>query len=173
MLIKWDRESGESVVSWQAREPWDALKGEVKDEDDALRLSRLLRINQHHFLAAVAWVAGAGAVDAVFGLLSPDYAENRYRFVGLDALTLTFERMVPTPRQDTYRRSKSARAVRIAFDALNAYGAGGTRNVQVVNEEVLASQIAVIEASLQDLLALPFDVQDRAQCRLSWSWCWA
>jgi Alw26I/Eco31I/Esp3I family type II restriction endonuclease len=154
-LIEWERESGNSEASWQAREIWDALKGEVTDDAEALRLSRVLRINQHHFLSILSQVAAAGATDALFGLLSLQYAENRYSFDGLDPTTLVYTRSVAVRRQDTYSESKKARAVRIGYDALKDYAAKDDRNVQAVADEVLVDLVAHVDRSVQRLLVLP------------------
>lgn len=154
-LLGWEGASGESEASWQARGIWDELKGSVEDDDDAQRLSRILRINQHHFLSILSRVALAGACDAIFGLLSPEYAENRYTFEGLDPTTLTYRRQRAERRQDTYSRSKSARAVRIAYDALRDYAAQGVRNVQIVGDGVLAAHVAAVDSTVRRLLTRP------------------
>jgi Type II restriction endonuclease (RE_Alw26IDE) len=58
-LVAWEMASGESEASWQAQELWNAIKTTVRDDADALRLSRLMRINQHHYLSVLSLVAGA------------------------------------------------------------------------------------------------------------------
>lgn len=135
LLLEWEEATGESAISWQGRAVWDSLKNSVHTDEEALRLSRLLRINQHHFLAALSSIHAAEASDSLIDLLSLQYAANRYEFVGLDSATLTYETMETSPRQPTYALSKQARMVRIAFDAVREYSSQGLRNVQDVRSE--------------------------------------
>jgi Alw26I/Eco31I/Esp3I family type II restriction endonuclease len=46
ILIR-DEKSGEQVVSWHYKYIWDALKNKVKNDNDALKLSKLMRLSLH------------------------------------------------------------------------------------------------------------------------------
>ncbi|MEO7666251.1 MAG: HNH endonuclease, partial [Dehalococcoidia bacterium] len=154
-LNAWETASGESETSWQARELWDAIKMAVRDDNDALRLSRLMRINQHQYMAVLSLVADRGATDAVYRYLSPQYAENRYYFDGLDSTTLRYQGVVANRRQDVYTRSKKARAVRIAYDALREYGRHDDRSVHAVAASQLAGPLRELNRALNRLLLIP------------------
>jgi len=157
-LLRWELETGESQVSWQARCLWDQLKTEVADDDAALRLSRLMRINQHHYLSVLGTAAYRGAGDALVTYLDLDCAANRYEFEGLDTTTLEYDQMVASARQDGYARSKRARALRIAFDALRQYSTHDARNIHSVPEAETLPTTASINRRINDLLlvASPF-----------------
>lgn len=154
-LLAWEGASGESGASWQARKLWDALKTTVRDDEDALLLSRLMRINQHHYLSVLSAVAERGATDALYPYLSPNYAENRYDFDGLNPTTLRYRRVIATRRQDTYTRSKKARAVRVAYDALRAYRRRDARNVHEVDDAQLTGPLTELNRAINRLLLLP------------------
>jgi len=151
-LLAWEATSGESEASWQAIELWDAVKTDVVDDEGALRLSRLMRINQHHYLTVLSVVAERGATDALYRYLSPEYAENRYEFEGLDPTSLAYVRVRTTRRQDTYTRSKMARAVRIAYDALREYGHQDGRNVHAVADTHLSRPTTELNRAINRLL---------------------
>lgn len=130
---------GINVVSWHAAALWHAAKGRVSDDAAALRLSKLLKVNQHEFFRLLSRAHAARIPDALLQFLSPHYAETRVQFVGLDRSTLRYERIVRRPRQATYSRSLAARVIRIAFDALAAYSEKRHRNVPVVPQSLLGT----------------------------------
>lgn len=147
---------GTEVASWHAAPLWNASKGRVTDDAGALRLSKLLNVNQHEFLRLLLRARSAGIPDVLMEFLSPEYAEERVEFIGLDRATLRYEGIVRHPRQETYSRSKAARLVRIAFEALDEYALKEKRNVQAVPPTLLEDEsrrvdqavgIAVADAS--------------------------
>lgn len=129
--------NGDRVISWHARALWDGTKGAVQTDADALRLSKLLRINQHYYLMLLARIHRAGFPDVLLAFLRPDYGKDKIDFVGRREGTFEYERIDRTPRARSYARSKAARMVRIAFDALEDYANKETRNVHAVPREVL------------------------------------
>jgi Alw26I/Eco31I/Esp3I family type II restriction endonuclease len=151
-LIALEREGG-TVVSWHADALWNATKGRVHDDAGALRLSKLLNVNQHEFFRLLLRARAAGMPDVLIQFLSPDYAEERVEFVGLDPATLRYESIVRRPRQATYSRSKASRLVRIAFEALDDYGLKQRRNVQAIPPELLASEKELVEKTLRTAVA--------------------
>ena len=80
---------------------------------------------------------------------SLDETEERVEFVGLDPATLRYESILRRPRQSTYSRSKAARLVRIAFEALDDYGLKQRRNVQAVPPDWLSSETKLVEQALR------------------------
>lgn len=130
--------AGSPVTSWHATPLWDLTRRRVTDDAAALRLSKLLNVNQHEFLRLLLRARTAGVPDVLMQFLSPEYAEERVDFIGLDRETLRYERIERRPRQPTYFRSKAARLVRIAFEALDDYAQKPKRNVQAVPEELVA-----------------------------------
>lgn len=126
---------GEKVASWQIRSLWDRCKGSVKSDADALLLSKLLRILQHHYIMHLYEILKAGAPDALMQFLDPQQALSKVEFIGLDRNSLDFEEIKRVKRNDTYAHSKAARMIRIAFDALGDYAQKENRNVQAVESE--------------------------------------
>lgn len=141
-------DDGETIASWHVRALWDLCKGKVDSDGDALLLSRLMRVNQHHYLILLSEIKDRGLADALLQFLSPEFAEQRTRFVGLDPVTLQYEGIERSPRQDTYARSHAARMVRIAFQALDDYAAKTKRNLQLVDDALLSEPRERLEEAL-------------------------
>ena len=143
------------VVSWHAASLWKRSKDRVDDRESALRLSKLLNVNQHEFLRLLLRARAAGVPDALMQFLSPGYSENRAEFVGLNPETLRYERIERTRRQPTYALSKATRLVRIAFEALDDYALKEKRNVQAVPGDLLVEVSAGVDEALQRAVADP------------------
>lgn len=148
LLLVREEADQSSVASWQAAYLWDRCKREVRDDEDARRLSTLMRVSQHHYLVHLHEALEAGVPDALLQFLDPSLANEKVGFVGLDPTTLNYREIRRTPRSPTYARSKGARMVRIAFDALVDYSAKTKRNVQVVAPELVAPAARAYYAAL-------------------------
>jgi Alw26I/Eco31I/Esp3I family type II restriction endonuclease len=140
------------VTSWHASPLWNRTKQLVTDDAGALRLSKLLNVNQHEFLRVLLRARTAGVPDVLMQFLSPKYAEERVDFIGLDRTTLGYERIERRPRQPTYSRSKAARLVRIAFEALDDYAQKPKRNVQAVPEELVADVSQEVDDAISEAI---------------------
>lgn len=126
-----DETKGDKVVSWHAKAVWDLYKGRVRDNKDALQLSKMMRINQHHYLTMLWKIKEAGFIEFLERLLHLEYANNKYSIEGFNEADFSFERLIPHQRHDTYSESKKKRYKRIAFDALNDYHNKTARNVRM------------------------------------------
>jgi Alw26I/Eco31I/Esp3I family type II restriction endonuclease len=142
------------VASWHAKWIWDLVKRRVDDDAGALRLSKLMNVNQHQFLRLLLR-ARSVAPDALLQFLSPQLAEERVEFVGLDPQTLRYEQIERRPRQATYAHSKAARLVRIAFEALDDYATKPKRNVQTIPHDLLAAEDEAVQAAIARAAADP------------------
>ncbi len=142
VLALLDREkSGERVASWHAQPLWDRCKNSVGNNDDALLLSKLMRINQHHYLIHLSEVWEAGAPDALLQFLNPEQALCKVQFVELDCSTLKYEGIIRVKRNDTYAHSKACRMVRIAFESLSDYMNKQKRNIQGIVPSLAVDQL--------------------------------
>ncbi len=147
MLIN-DELAGDKVVSWQARAIWDAQKNRVANDDDALNLSKKMRVNQHHYLSLLAKVKQRGHRRFLETFLHPEYALNRYRIVGFDKSNFSFDDLLVSKRAETYSQSKMKRVVRIAMDSLDEYSGKDNRNTPLFKDE----ELDAVESELMDSL---------------------
>lgn len=148
-ILKKDESEGENVVSWYARPIWDMLKTAVRNDTDALSLSKMMRANQHHYLMLLAELARCGYCEFLDGFLHPEYALNRYELVGFKGQDFSYAKLVVTPRQETYVKSLTQRVKRIAFEALAAYETKGNRNAILFRDKELTLLEKSVIASLQ------------------------
>lgn len=127
--------TGTRVASFQIEELWNLCKNKVKNDEDAAKLSKLLRINQHYYLLLLKEIYDMGHPELLLSLLSPELAAEKIEFVNINSQTFSFERMERTVRADTYSKSKAARMIRIAFDSLDDYASKVKRNIHEVSEK--------------------------------------
>lgn len=135
------RELVSGVISWQASALWEQCKDEVASDEDALRLSKLLRILQHHYLESLYLAVLHEVPDVLLQFLHPEYANFETEFLQLDPATLTFSGARVTERGLNYARLKARRAVRIAFESLFGYAKKGRRNIQRVDPKLVADEM--------------------------------
>lgn len=151
-------EQGISVVSFQASPLWDALKHQVETDDDALLLSKLMRISQHQYLMALS--EALEVPDVLLQFLHPEFAKHSVVVVGLNPESLEYEQLVKVPRAPTYAASKAGPMVRIAFDALRDYSAREGRNVQVVDDRLIREELEAYRAAIDRTRGTPSSIRD-------------
>lgn len=121
-----EKETGESVASWQVSVLWDAVKEAVQDDHSVKILSNYMRAMQDYYLRALAYIATLGHYEFLSSYLHPEYAYYDVAFTGLDPGTLTFKKVKKTVAFSNGSRSIAARSVRIAFEELFEYCAKTT-----------------------------------------------
>lgn len=128
-----DEDLGAKVVSWHAQAIWDAYKNEVHDDEGALRLSKMMRVNQHHYLDILGEISEAGYNEFLKRFLHPEYADHAHELEGFDGTDYTFDNLTKKPRHDTYSDKKKQRQQRITFEALDGYNEKEGRNVRKIH----------------------------------------
>ena len=157
-LLVRHEEDGVEVVSWQAHEVWHRCKSLVVDDGTALKLSRLMRVNQHHYLLHLAEAIDEGVPDVLLQFLHPEYALQRV-LADFDPTTYGYASMTRATRADTYAKSKAARSIRIAFDALRDYGSRSARNIKEVDPTSIRSAHIAYKSALQRAKAHPSELR--------------
>jgi hypothetical protein len=127
---------GVTVASFQIKALWDASKNGIDSDESALKLSKLLRINQHYYLFLLKELYDLGQPEFLLTLLKPELAAEKIEFVGLDPANYSFKEIKRTSKADTYAKSKAARMVRIAFDSLDDYASKEKRNIHSIPAEL-------------------------------------
>ena len=123
---------GEQVISWHSKYLWDRLKSKVTTEQDAKKLSKLMRTAHHHFLEILYAISRVGYQDFLFNYLNPDYALfERIEFVGLDQSTYSYKSISKIPGTKTQYHNNAARYGRIAFESLEEYQTKLNRNILI------------------------------------------
>ena len=122
-LLRTDESLGQAVISWHSRQLWDNLKNNISSDEEARRLSKILRDNRHSLMHALQRLSGLGHFYFLATLLELDRADHNVSFDDLaiiDHLT-QFSRITHSARTTKYATEQKARRCRIAFAALGTY----------------------------------------------------
>ena len=80
-----DERNGNKVTSLYAEDVWNLLKGKVKNDETALRLSKVMRDNQRNAMVLLSKLFDKGQIYLLTALLELDYADFKVNFSGLQA----------------------------------------------------------------------------------------
>lgn len=116
-----DEKNGEQVVSWHSKYIWDALKRKVKSDDDAVKLSKLMRENLHQVLTIFSIIDEAGYRSVLKTFLNEEYSYFDYKFKGFNPKDGTFEAVVKTEKRGKNQKNNVERYKRVAFESLEEY----------------------------------------------------
>lgn len=137
--------TGEEVASWYAKHLWDLCKNMVNDNDDALRLSRMLRDNRHCAMRLLYNVLHNEHYLFLLSLLNLQYADNKYEIIE-DTIscdnhfyTASFKSV---PATSLYVFEQKARKVKVAFEELEKYASKEHRNGLEVKSRALDVSLA-------------------------------
>lgn len=124
LLLIADEQKGENVVSWYAKSIWDILKKRIKSDQDALKLSKILRDNRHTAISLLDELRRKHQYCLLLSLLNLQLAEYSWA-VREDTIAVcnhvvraSFSK---TPSGLLYVNEQKARKIRVAFEALFEY----------------------------------------------------
>ncbi len=153
-LLMADEYAGDEVVSWHTRALWDACKERVKDDEQARRLSKLMRDNRHSLMRALERLADSGAYAFLATLLELSRANEKVDFGNLrivDHVTV-FDSIQRSRRRSKYADEQKARRCRVAFEELTTYFQKANRNVFVVQTDASEKMFnQVIDVLVKDV----------------------
>ncbi|KKQ77215.1 MAG: hypothetical protein UT00_C0017G0002 [Parcubacteria group bacterium GW2011_GWA1_38_7] len=127
-----DEKKGDQVISWHSKYIWDRLKNKVKNQDDALKLSKLMRANLHHILILFSKISELGYDEFLLKYLHPEYSFVDYRFLGFHPLKGRKETL-EKPLDSKNKEKNAKRYVRVAFESLEEYKNIENRNTKIWN----------------------------------------
>lgn len=123
--------SGKTVVTWYANGIWQKCKNKVKDKEDALRLSRIMRDNRNIAMMLLAEFLNRKEYLFLLTLLNLQYAECEYDILP-DTISITnhiisvdFSSKSSNLR---YVNIQKTRKIRVAFSSLMEYAKKENRN---------------------------------------------
>lgn len=129
LLIK--EEKKENAISAHSKYVWDLLKKRVGNDNDALKLSKLMRENMHCVLSIFSYLADRGYKDFLIKyFLHPEYADYSIKFEGFDPKTGFYKKMVKTEGTKKQYRNNAKRYIRISFESLKQYSLKKNRNLK-------------------------------------------
>jgi len=144
-------QSGESVISWYAKNAWDLRKDSVVDAETALRLSKLLRDNRQNAIHLLSLIADEGHFVFLSGFLGLAYADWNVEFVNMrvESGRTLFDKVIRSPRNTRYVQLQKARRVRIGFESLFAYFEKDGRNAYLVSDLWIDQGVESVKLALK------------------------
>jgi len=126
-----DERDGEQVISWHSKFLWDKTKNLVKNDDDAIVLSKIMRKNLHHILIILSDIKSDGfAQFLVKNFLHPEYAFYSIEFVNFNSETGKYDKMIKKPGNIKQYRNNAERFIRISLESLDQYQDKENRRVK-------------------------------------------
>ena len=135
-LLLGDEVKGEKIVSNHSKYIWDTLKKEVKTDEGALFVSKLMRKNLHYILSIFSVISKAGYKDFLIkNFLHPEFAFYSIEFVGFNPTTGQYQKMIKHRGNKKQYRNNAERYIRISFDSLKNYENKKNRRVSRWNNK--------------------------------------
>jgi len=125
---------GNQIVSWHTKPIWDRLKNKIKNDEDALGLSKILRKHLHRVLLVLHELKDRGNLEFLKSLLNPEYAFYSIKVHGFNPLTGEYVRIEKTKGNLTQYSRNAARYIRIAFESLEQYKLKDNRKLADIDE---------------------------------------
>lgn len=142
-----DEKKGDTVISWHSKYLWDSLKNLVKDDSDALKLSKIMRLNMHYILMIFSIIDRNGYSNFLRRYLHPEYSFYDYKFNDFDPKTGTYSSVLKISRTGKNQQNNVKRYERIAFAELKKY-------FDVNNRRVKKWENPEIDLMIENILSL-------------------
>lgn len=140
-LLIADEYSGDEVITWHSKYIWDILKGKVKNDTDALKLSGLMRKNLHHVLIIFSMINEKGHRVFLEQFLNPDYSYFDYEFIDFNRETGSYGKVVSKKLEGQNQKNNVARYYRIAFEKLVEYADKDNRKNKIWETKVITDKV--------------------------------
>lgn len=145
-----DEKKGNKVVSWHSKYIWDKLKNKISNEEDALKLSKAMRLNLHNILFLLAIIKSKGHITFLIRFLHPEYSFVDYRFENFHPLRLNELKIVKKSLDSKNKRKNAGRYIRISFESLDDYKQKINRRVKVYNKNEIKKEITSLLSLLNN-----------------------
>jgi len=140
-----DENNGEIVVSEHSKYIWDKLKHQVKNNQDALKISKIMRKNLHHILIIFAEIHKKGYDNfLIANFLHPEHANFSIKFENFNPVDGTFSKMIKKSGNKKQYQNNAKRYIRKSLASLDKYCVVINRNTkkwQSKKVDLLISQL--------------------------------
>lgn len=146
----------ENIISGHSKVIWNSLKDRVRNDADALKLSKIMRENMHYVLSIFSYLSTKGYKKFLIEhFLHPEYANYSIRFDGFDSSTGFYKEMIKTEGDKKQYKNNAKRYIRIAFESLIEYSKKTNRKMKgwqtAEIKEVLDKTIKLLKAKNEKL----------------------
>ena len=113
------------------------MKFQIKNDNDAINLSVIMRKNLHHVLTIFSLIAENNGEAFLKMYLHPEYAKFDYEFTNFDPLTGEFKaKQFPVDTKNT--QSNAERYIRVSFESLKEYATKeNRRSIAIKNKSTI------------------------------------
>ena len=130
-----DEKKGSKIISWHSKEVWDNLKNKIKNESDALKLSKIMREHLHNILFLFALIYSEGYQGFLKSFLNPSYSFVDYKFKDFHPLKLNELKILKKPLDNKNKKKNAERYLRISFESLEQYASKENRRVKILESK--------------------------------------
>lgn len=125
-----EEEKSEQVVSWHSKSIWDLLKNEIQNDEDAIKLSRIMVTHLQNVLKILSIIYSKTGTEFLMTYLKADYAFVDYRFENFNPLDLSKLKIIANPLDSKNKKKNSERYVRVSFETLLEFQKKENRRVK-------------------------------------------
>ncbi len=143
-----DEKNGEQVVSWHSKYIWDNLKNKIQNNNDALKLGKLMRLTLHWVLTIFALIDDQGFREFLMQFLNLDHSNYDYKFPNFQP-DGTFSEIIKIEKKGKNQENNKERYVRIAFESLEEYKNKNNRRVAEWKNETITQNVEKIFVFLE------------------------
>jgi len=131
VLILLAEEKHEEVISQHTKQLWNLLKDQIRNDSDALQLSKLLRENLHCVLSIFAVITKSKHKRFLIkNFLHPEYSKYSIEFKGFDPTCGRYDKIIKVLGNKKQYRNNAKRYIRISFSSLKQYTAKENRHLK-------------------------------------------
>jgi len=139
-LLSDERKEGK-VISWHSKYIWNKLKNKIVNEEDALKLSKAMRLNLHNVLTLLSIIKSKGYIHFLIRFLHPEYSFVDYRFENFHPLRLNELIITRKPLDSKNKKKNAERYIRISLDSLDEYKQKTNRRTKDFNKIYIKKEI--------------------------------
>jgi Alw26I/Eco31I/Esp3I family type II restriction endonuclease len=144
-----DEINGEQIVSWHSKYIWDILKGKVKNDTDAIKLSSLMRKNLHYILTVFSMIDEKGYGKFLENYLNPGFSFFDHTFEGFDPKTGSYKNVISKKLSGKNQKNNIERYYRVAFDELQEYKKIENRRTNIWKNTAIDNELNKLYALLR------------------------
>lgn len=144
-------EMAEPIISSHSKYIWDILKNKVRNDADALKLSKLMRENMHHILSIFSYLVEKGFKKFLIeNFLNTDDVNYSIKFEGFDPNTGDYTKMIKTLGKKKQYSNSAKRHIRISLESLKQYSLKENRNLKKWLTEEIEENLNEVIKNLKD-----------------------
>lgn len=144
VLVLLEDEKTEKVVSFHSKYIWNKLKRKVFTDEDAVKLSDLMRKNLHYVLILFSMIDEKGYGEFLLQFLNPKYSFFDYKFEGFNPTTGKYQKYIVKQLTGKNQQNNVLRYYRVAFEKLQEYKEIENRKVNLWNNKEVDKEIEIL-----------------------------